>query len=314
MTHYAPIALFVYNRLDVTQQAVAALQKNNLAKSSRLYIFSDAAKSEAGKHKVEEVRKYLSSIDGFLEVNIILSPENKGCANSIISGVSKVFEQYEKIIVVEDDLITTPNFLDYMNSALDYYADKNIGSIGGYGFALNFEKNDRADVYYLPRCCAWGWASWKDRWEKIDWAVSDYETFRNNQAARKKFNLGGNDMSQMLDDQMQGKIDTWDIRLCYAQHKAGMLTVYPKMSKVENIGFGPDATHTSTNPNFKITLDHTNRTAFNFESKVEIDDRLLKQFTAHFNYSPFHRFKNWLKNYIPHWLLLLIKKRTAYKS
>ena len=297
MSDYAPIALLVYKRLDLTIQAIESLKRNNLAQFSPLYIFSDAAKSETAEKQVNEVREYISSIDGFAEVTVIMASKNLGSANSPISGVNKVLEKYERIIVVEDDLIVSTNFLDYMNAALDYYADiGNIGSICGYGLALHFNENDKADVYFLPRGGAWGWATWKNRWEKIDWEVSDYETFKNDKVARKKFNIGGADMSRMLDHQMNGKIDAWDIRRCYSQHKLGMLSVYPKVSKIENNGFGQNATHTVNNPNFKITFDTSNKTLFNFSDKVEINEDLLDQFTYFFSIS--YRIKNRLRNYI----------------
>jgi len=296
MINYAPIALFVYKRLDLTKQAVESLQRNNLAKVSRLYIFSDAAKSDADAEQVDKIRQYISSIDGFAEVTVIAASKNQGCANSIISGISKIFEQYEKIIVVEDDLIVTPNFLDYLNSALDYYAGTNIFSICGYGFALHFAENDNIDVYCIPRGCCWGWATWKECWKKVDWSVSDYSVFKNDRVAQKKFNLGGPDLSRMLGHQMKVKTDAWDIRLWYAQSKLGMLTVYPKISKVDHIGWGPLSTHCKNNLNFKITLDDTNKTTFNFSDKIEINRDLLNQFTYYFSIP--YRIKNRLRNYI----------------
>jgi len=294
MPDYAPIALFVYKRLDLTMQVVESLKRNNLAQNSRLYIFSDAAKSKADEEQIDKVRKYISSIDGFSEVTVISARENQGCAKSVISGVSKIFEQYEKIIVVEDDLILTPNFLDFMNSALDYYAAKNVFSICGYGMALNFEENDKTDVYYLPRGGSWGWATWKNLWEKVDWNVSDYSVFKNDPKARKKFNLGGTDLSRMLSYQMKGLIDSWAIRWWYAQSKMEMLTVYPKISKVENNGFGQNATHSANDPHFKVILDESNKTTFNFNEAIHIDPDLLTQFTYYF--SVFYRIKNRLKH------------------
>ncbi len=119
----APIVLFVYNRLSHTKQTVESLQKNYLADQSELFIFSDGPKNELDRQKVENVRKYLNSINGFKNIVIKESQENKGLANSVISGVSEIISKYGKIIVMEDDLVSAPGFLKFMNEALEFYKD-----------------------------------------------------------------------------------------------------------------------------------------------------------------------------------------------
>ena len=163
----APIVLFVYNRLDHTQGVIETLLKNTLAKESEFYIFSDAAKTENGVEKVNEVRKFIrddSWHTGFKKVSIIEAEKNKGLAKSIIGGVSEIIQKYGKVIVLEDDLKLSPYFLEYMNDALDYYKDVvNIWSISGYSFPMRSLKNYPHDVFYSYRGCSWGWATWLDR-------------------------------------------------------------------------------------------------------------------------------------------------------
>ena len=242
----APICLFTYNRLEETKQTIEALRNNYLAKESHLYIFSDGAKSDTAKEKIQKVRSYLKTIEGFGSIQVFESPINKGLASSIIDGVTQVVNQYGKVIVLEDDLITSPNFLLYMNQALDFYNDTNkVFSISGYSIQI---KNNlsTADVYFTNRASSWGWATWSDRWQAIDWEVSDYLVFKNNKELRRNFNKMGSDMSQMLDRQMQGKLDSWAIRWCYHQYKYNLFSVHPIVSKISNIGFNsPDATNTS---------------------------------------------------------------------
>jgi len=136
----APIVLFVYNRLDHTQVVIETLLKNTLAKDSELYIFSDAAKSENGIEKVNEVREFIrddSWHTGLKKVSIVEAEKNKGLAKSIIGGVSEIIQRYGKVIVLEDDLNLSPYFLEYMNDALDYYKDdEEIWSISGYSFPM----------------------------------------------------------------------------------------------------------------------------------------------------------------------------------
>jgi hypothetical protein len=203
-----------------------------------LYIFSDGYKNDLDELDVIKVREYLKTIKGFKSVTIIESEKNKGLASSIISGVTKIIEQYGKVIVVEDDLIVSNDFLEYMNKALDFYNEDNkIWSISGYSPNLPCLKDLNDDVYFTVRSSSWGWATWKNRWDSIDWNISDFEELKNDKQSIKKFNQGGNDLFKMLELQVLNKIDSWAIRWCYAQFKHKAYAVFPKKSKVINDGF-----------------------------------------------------------------------------
>ena len=143
-----PICLFTYNRLHETKQTVKALKENFLAMESDLFVFSDGPKNDAGRLKVEAVRQFLTSVNGFKSVKVFESEQNKGLANSIISGVSQIIQKYGKVIVLEDDLITSTNFLNFMNQALDYYASKEkIFSISGFGHKVGLPADYPYDVF-----------------------------------------------------------------------------------------------------------------------------------------------------------------------
>lgn len=181
----APITLFVYNRPDHTNKTIEALKKNKFAKESELFIFSDGPKKQEDASKVKEVRKYLKTIDGFNDVFIKESEKNKGLANSIISGVTEVINKYRKVIVLEDDLITSPVFLEYMNFLLNRYeAEKKVYSVTGYNHPekiMKIPKDYKYDIYFNPRASSWSWGTWKDRWDNVDWEVKDFEdSFRKN--------------------------------------------------------------------------------------------------------------------------------------
>ena len=117
----SPILLFVYNRLTHTQRCVEALLKNPLASESELFIYSDEAKDDIQKETVNEVRKYIHTVNGFKNITIIERNENWGLAKSIIDGVSTQVNRYGKVIVLEDDLVVAPHFLQFMNDALEAY-------------------------------------------------------------------------------------------------------------------------------------------------------------------------------------------------
>jgi GT2 family glycosyltransferase len=166
LENLAPIILFVYNRSEHTRQTVEYFSKNSLAESSKLFIFSDGPKNEKDKQKVSEVRKYLKSIQSFSEIKIVEREKNLGLANSVISGVNQIFKSYDKAIVLEDDIISSPSFLSFMNDALDFYKeDKRIFSVSGYPYPVKIPDSYSKDVFIAHRASSWGWGTWKDRWE-----------------------------------------------------------------------------------------------------------------------------------------------------
>lgn len=275
-----PVVIFVYNRPDHTKQTIESLAKNFLAKETEVFIFSDAAKNEKSFKNVEKVRNYIYSLSErnlFKSVQITKSEFNKGLANSVIAGVGQIINKYNKVIVVEDDLISSKDFLQYMNDGLDYYEkDKEIWSISGYSINLKIPKEYKSEIYFSYRGCSWGYATWKDRWERVNWNVTDYEKFKNNRKLRKKFNRGGRDMADMIDSQMEGKIDSWAIRWCYTQSKLDMLTVYPVISRIRNIGLDGTGTH-------KGISSHYNSVLNNQDKKCNFDDPgLNKQILSSF--------------------------------
>jgi hypothetical protein len=281
----APIVLFTYKRLDTLKQTVETLQKNYLASKSNLFIFSDAAKGEQDAEGVDNVRNYIKSITGFETVTIYESQLNKGLANSIIEGVSEILKIHETVIVLEDDLVSSSNFLSYMNQALHFYKNEDkVFSIAGYSLPIHNDESE-LDVYFTSRSSSWGWATWKNRWVTIDWEVKDYPTFKKSNLLRRDFNKMGSDLSQMLDRQMQGKINSWAIRWCYHQFKSGLLSVHPFVSKIENFGFNsPDASNTKERFNrYQTKLDKGGKMAFLFSKEVRLDTKIIQQFTKPFS-------------------------------
>ncbi len=272
METFSPILLFTYKRLDPLKETVKALKNNYLAQHSDLYIFSDGPKTAADKTQVAAIRAYLRSIDGFQSITINESVTNKGLATSIITGVDQIMQFSDRVIVLEDDLLTTPNFLNFMNNALSHYGkEQKVFSISGFSFDLKLKEASFEDSYFLHRGWSWGWATWRDRWAKVDWQVKDYNTFKTNTKLKKEFALGGSDVNKMLQKQMEGKLDSWAIRWFYHQFKVKGLTLYPVYSKVYNNGFDTYATHTTGSNNRYIPLlDTQNGLDINYPQKIEV--------------------------------------------
>ncbi|MBP3818294.1 MAG: sugar transferase [Butyrivibrio sp.] len=247
----APILLFAYCRLDKTKRCIEALERNVLAQYSELYIFADGAKGKDDMELVRSVqdwlRGYVSESQSFLKIHLEIKETNCGLANSIISGVSKVIEVYGEVIVLEDDIIASPFFLNYMNDGLDYYRNNtqiwSITSFGGYN--LQSLKEYKHDIFVSYRACSWGWGSWRDRWNMVDWQVSDFNELSHDKEMQKHFNRGGGDLYGMLRRQMDGKIDSWAIRWAYSSSKKNMYTVYPRKGFAYNIGFDGSGVHCS---------------------------------------------------------------------
>lgn len=243
----APIVLFVYNRPWHTRQTVEALQKNELAKESVLYVFADGPKSgvtEEQLNNIKETREYVRQITGFKEIHIEEAEKNKGLANSIISGISKVINQYGKVIVVEDDLVTHKYFLRFINDALSVYEDDmRLFMVTGCNYNVRIPRCYRKDVYLAHRSGSTGWGTWKNRWDLADWDVSDFDTLKSNPSEIVKFNRGGDDMMRMLQAQMDGKIDSWAIRWDYCMYKNDAYCIRPVETLVNNIGFDGTGVH-----------------------------------------------------------------------
>jgi hypothetical protein len=248
----APIALFVYSRPVHTRRTVEALLKNEPAAESDLFIFSDAPKKPEAAESVRKVRDYIQTIAGFKSVKIIERDKNWGLANSIIDGVTSVVNQYGRIIVLEDDLITSPHFLEYANTALERYQDDGrVMQISGHMFPTEFSTT--ADAVFLQMTTSWGWATWSRAWQHFDPESQGFAQLRADGALRKRFNLdGAYDYFSILEAQLAGRVDSWAVRWHLSVFMRGGLTLFPVRSLVENFGFDGSGTHCGTGQGFGV--------------------------------------------------------------
>ena len=276
----APVCVFVYKRPAETRQLIQALQANYLSSETDVIIYSDAPKKSADTGAVDAVRDFITTVNGFKSVRIILRESNLGLAQSIITGVSEVLRDYGKVIVLEDDLVTARNFLDFMNAALDFYETRaSVFAISGYSYPMKSMRGNSFDMAFGHRSYSWGWATWHDRWNLVDWDIADYNKFIRNRDDCSRFNKGGgSDLSNMLARQMAGKIDSWMIRWVYAQFKYGLLDVFPSASKVLNIGFNGTATHTRcSDRRYRTILDTGTKRVFQFNPVPAVNYDVQKE-------------------------------------
>lgn len=269
MKNFAPIALFVYNRFKHTKQTVEALKANKYAKKSKLFIYSDGYKNEVDKKQVLHVREYLKSIDGFKSVDIVERKSNIGLAENIVSGITKIVNKYGKIIVVEDDIVTSPYFLKFMNEALDFYEnEKRVWHIGGWNYPISTKLLDDIFVSRIMTC--WGWATWQDRWKYFQKEPKKLiKKYKPNDI--KKFNIDGylNLWEQVLQNQDK-KINSWAVFWYESIFKHNGLCVNASRSLVKNIGFDGSGVHSGTRKKYNAKLSYKN--SFLLDIKLEEED------------------------------------------
>ena len=269
-TELAPIALFVYRRLQHTRATVASLLRNSESQDSDLFIFCDAAKTADVVDQVAEVRKFVEGISGFRSITIVERKENFGLSRNIIGGVTDVLSKNGRLIVVEDDLVCSPFFLRYMNDGLDVYADDAaVASIHGYVYPVH---RPLPETFFLRGADCWGWATWTRAWKcfRADGRELLADLERQNLLA--EFDLeGAFAFAQMLRDQIAGKNDSWAIRWHASTFLAGMYTLYPGKSLVQNIGHDASGTHCHTTNAFESELT-TDPVRLEKQNVVDNDD------------------------------------------
>ena len=254
--HLAPIALFCHSRPDHLKLTVEALANNIGAGDSDLVVFSDAPGTTEKVEAVETVRKYLPKISGFRSVIIHHRAHNFGLAKSIIEGVTQVISEHERIIVLEDDMVTSPHFLTYMNKALDQFAeDERVASAHGYVYPV---KRPLPEAFFLPGADCWGWATWRRAWTHFnpDGKYLLEELKRRELLTAFDFN-GAYPYSKMLIGQIAGMNDSWAVRWYASAFLADKLTLYPGRSLVRNIGNDNSGTHCGNSDTFDTILSTT---------------------------------------------------------
>lgn len=252
----APIALFAYNRPDHLKLTIEALQANILAQESELFIFCDGAKNSQNEEKVNQVRSYARSVSGFKKVTVFEKEKNFGLAESIISGVTEIVNKFDRAIVLEDDLVTSPHFLEFMNEALDLYEnDAEVASIHGYVYPV---KNKLPETFFIRGADCWGWATWKRAWDLFERNGTKLLAELKEKNLTKLFDFNGTyPYVRMLEDQIAGKNNSWAIRWYASAFLANKLTLYPGQSLVHNIGNDGSGTHCAAISIFDAKLSKT---------------------------------------------------------
>lgn len=286
MEELSPIIIFAFNRPDALSATVNALLRNPEAKDSNLFVFIDGSRSDKDgeKEKVNAVKEIASKIKGFKSIKCQFSNVNKGLGPSIINGVSDIIAKFGRVIVIEDDLIVQPNFLAFMNKALDKYENnEKVWSICGYTNKVVPSKNYDYDAYFCVRSSSWGWGTWADRWSSVDWSFTNWTDWTKYKNAFNRW--GGSDCFSMLDNCRKGKNKSWAIRFCFNQFLKDKLSIFPIKSLVNNTGFDGEGTNCKKYSRFKFELMCPNISQFKFPENAMVN-RTLKKQALHYHSIP----------------------------
>lgn len=295
MQTFAPIALFVYNRPQHTSRTLKFLSQNELAAESRLFVFSDGAKSQEEIQNVTEVRELLKNITGFKSVEVIERKENMGLANSIIAGVGRLVKDYKQVIVFEDDLITSPHTLTYFNEALNKYRDTaQVMHIGAYMY--NLKDIQLPETFFYRAATSWGWATWDRAWQhfepNIDRLMAQFDAKK-----KKAFSIEHHmNFWKQMEDFKKGKNNSWAIRWYASIFLKGGLTLNPAQSMVNNIGHDGSGVHSGINDIYNVIINPQPVTEFPVELKEnEQAYQAIKSFLANRKGNLWQRIKRYVR-------------------
>ncbi len=271
MNAYAPIALFVYNRLPHVKKVIKAIKENSISKKSKIYIFSDFSEKEIEQKKIKKIRDYLRTIKGFKETIIIERKNNFGTSKNIVSGLEYIFKKYSRCIIIEDDILISKNFLYQMNYFLTKFEKhKNIASIEGFMYPVNFDK--KVPEYFLIRGSGcWGWATWRSSWKNYEnSAVKLVSKFNKNKNLINEFDYYNSyPYFKMLKKQLKTD-NSWSIKWAAGNFIKKKYTIYFKKSLVKNIGM--DGSGVNCKVNYELNQKNFKFKNIKIEKKIKIEE------------------------------------------
>ena len=273
---YAPIILFVYNRPYHTKRVLDCLSKNELFDKSEIIIFSDGNRSDEDFDEVKKVRELIENYDFNIKCHLIKRESNLGLSENIITGTSEILNHREKAIIMEDDILTSPYFLRYMNDALEKYEnDENVWHISGWNYPIEIDKfNYDKQAFFWSVMNCWGWGTWKNRWKNYK---KDPIYLIKNWSPEKisKFNLNDSfDFWSQVKKNYNGSINTWAIFWMTTIFEHNGLCLNPIESFVTNIGHDNSGENSTISTKFDSDLAKKNIKAWpnskeNYDKVIE---------------------------------------------
>lgn len=306
MQSFAPVAIFTYNRPEHTRQTLEALVRNDLAKESKIFVFSDGPKSQKDLALIEDTRRLIKAFKGFKTIELKTSAINLGLSQSIMQGVTKIINEYGKIIVLEDDMLTSKYFLTYLNDGLNRYEDdERVGSIHSYFYPID----NTPEFFFSRGGDCWGWATWQDRWALLQPdSISLLKSLKADRSLLKFDFVNGDRMLQMLVESALGKNNSWFIRWHASLFLKGKITLQPGRSFLHNIGTDGTGVHCEDSGVFDVDI----RSDYAGLPEIKVmPDTAVERRVYHFFRST--RTTKWYRNFLRRmWYLLQAERLVRF--
>jgi|TARA_B110000967_G_C18822993_1_gene529767 hypothetical protein len=287
------IAIFAYNRPNHLKRTIKNLIQNYNSANYDIYFFCNGLNKDANPKKHLEIQNIIKRIKHFNSKKVFLRTKNIGLANNILQGVSEVFKKKKSVIIIEDDIITNKNYLNYMSGGLDFFKnDKLIGTITGYSFT-NIDKLSSKDIYLSQRHASWGWGTWSHVWHKMRWDKKWILSKMNNKNFKKNFNNSGKDMHTALNKQLNGYNDALDILVnlnCFIMNR---YSVCPKKSLLYNVGLDGSGTHCRKGD--QIFNNFSKSFGVSAFQKIYVEKKIIRKIKESFSTPIYIRIYNKLK-------------------
>ena len=273
---YAPlktaVLFLVFNRPQVTAQVFQAIKK---ASPPRLYVAADGPRADRDgeAERCAEVRRLAAAVDWPCEVHTLFRDNNLGCKRAVSGGISWFFEQEEQGIILEDDCLPNKDFFYFCETLLNRHAkDQRIWAITGDNFQNSIKRGD-ASYYFSKYNHVWGWASWRRAWKNADMDMKFWPEWRESKSWHDIFtdNIERRYWEKIFDRVYRGEIDTWDYPWTASVWFNSGLTATPNINLVSNIGFGAEATHTTSADNRLAHMETGSLGTFMYPSTVQLD-------------------------------------------
>jgi hypothetical protein len=283
MTKYAPVAVYTYSRLHHLQATIAGLQANHLARETDLFVVSDGPRDERAKKDIDALRAYVDSIDGFKSVNRVYRNENFGAFKSMADAEHAILSDYGRIISLEDDIVTSANFLDFINAGLDFYEDcDSILTIAGYCHPIAVDAG--LDAWISPWHCPWGYGTWEKKYRKMDLNANPLAQIGAIESKRLFLRKYGDFIIDILEADALGGTKATDARICGQMLLQGAFTVMPSVSKVQNIGCDGSGVNSPQTDRYETVLDMGQQRRFNFGAGVmDCDSQAVQNYSRFMN-------------------------------
>lgn len=291
-----PVLLITFNRPEHTKQTIEALR---VQQPPLMYVFQDGARKGNVRDAVNcpAVRDVIEKeIDWKCELHTHFSEQNRGCRDAIIFAISSVLKEHESVIIVEDDIITSPAFYSYMCKALEYYRNRpTVWSISGHSHSpskFQVPEDYDYDVFASPRLFNWGWGTWRDRWERTDWSMSYYDELMRHPYEQAAFSRMGDDMIPMLRDEREGRSSAWDIQFTFAHFANNAVSIVPCISYTYNTGQDGSGTHCNNGGNIADVVKQINTNPNpKFLDNLYWDSRIMNALYSAFCRKPLPKWK-----------------------